>query len=199
MQDQSSPSCVCGCGAQPSVGRRFVLGHHARQQPTGDAAYRWAGGRHTSSRGYAFLWVDSRGYVQEHRLVMEQMVGRRLTRQEVVHHRNHNKLDNRPENLVLVSHQAEHIRTHHTIDGWTRRWAACVECGSTARRHAAHGLCRLCDDRQGKSSDTFQPFLTGRWSRKNDACIECGTTARRHICRGLCSFCYERQRHRKWS
>lgn len=35
------------------------------------------------------------------RLVMEQMIGRKLLRTETVHHRNGDKLDDRPENLEL--------------------------------------------------------------------------------------------------
>ena len=37
----------------------------------------------------------------EHRYVMEQMIGRQLTRKETVHHKNGVRTDNRPENLEL--------------------------------------------------------------------------------------------------
>lgn len=48
------------------------------------------------------------GYVMEHRLVVAQALGRTLTRQEVVHHANHDAEDNRLENLMLFASNKEH-------------------------------------------------------------------------------------------
>lgn len=50
------------------------------------------------------------GYIMEHRLVMAQKLGRLLTRVEVVHHINHDPLDNRIENLMLFATNRDHKR-----------------------------------------------------------------------------------------
>lgn len=73
----------------------------------------WRGGR-TTHRGYVKVRVGGR-QVFEHRVVAESLLGRPLTAQEVVHHKNHNKSDNRAENL-LVTNQSDHARDHMTQD-----------------------------------------------------------------------------------
>jgi hypothetical protein len=52
------------------------------------------------------------GYVVRARLVMEKSIGRLLSPEEVVHHKNQNTLDDRIENLQLLANDAEHARIH---------------------------------------------------------------------------------------
>lgn len=71
-----------------------------------------------TSAGYKYIMipdhprVNATKCVPEHVLIMEKHIGRYLTKEEVVHHINENKLDNRIENLKLFSNSSEHMRHH---------------------------------------------------------------------------------------
>lgn len=58
----------------------------------------------------------------EHRVVAEQMLGRPLLRGEIVHHIDHNKQNNDPSNLEVMT-QARHAQIHF-LEYWKERKAA---------------------------------------------------------------------------
>lgn len=69
----------------------------------------WRGGRYIDrTNGYVLVhkpdhpFARKKGYVFEHRLVVEKAIGRYLREIEIVHHRNKVKTDNRVENLELI-------------------------------------------------------------------------------------------------
>lgn|SRR3990167_9246253 len=77
----------------------------------------WKGGK-IIHQGYVYIFKPehpfaiSKGYIFEHRLVMEKELGRYLTSQEVVHHINGNPSDNRLENLMLFANHSNHKKFH---------------------------------------------------------------------------------------
>lgn len=63
--------------------------------------------------GYTFIYQSKKHYRGQHRLVMEQYLGRPLRSDEIVHHKDGNKRNNDISNLEIVT-RAEHINIHRT-------------------------------------------------------------------------------------
>jgi hypothetical protein len=102
--------CACGCGALTAY--TFKHGHHTRLFTPAEQARRarMNDGSTQRDRGSGSWYRKVRGR-HEHRRVMEAILGRALLTEEIVHHINHKKRDNRPENLQVMS-RAEHSRLH---------------------------------------------------------------------------------------
>jgi hypothetical protein len=103
------------CGKGGRITRGMCSGHYHRWLRTGNATARQrrVKGQGTISKhlGYRIIWVNDR-QVYEHRHVMECHLGRPLKPTEIVHHLDHNKLNNRLENLEVVD-RATHCRVSH--------------------------------------------------------------------------------------
>jgi HNH endonuclease len=101
--------------------------------------------------------------IAQHRLIVEEREGRPLRSDELVHHVDHDRLNNAPENLVILS-RSEHQRLH-TVGIRNARWspeeiqraAALREAGMTLQeislaigRPFSSVSRRLCKSRNGR-------------------------------------------------
>lgn len=103
---------------------------------------KWQGGHVSKSTGYRYIMYDGK-QIEEHRLVMMKYLGRNLNSNEHVHHKNKNKLDNRIENLILLT-SSEHKKLHNTEK------IHIIDCPICKRhiKHFARGLCKNCYTRE---------------------------------------------------
>lgn len=145
--------CQCGCGNdikiitsiyQKGLGywlKKYVLGHNPRNYPknlpTREKHWRWKGGvrrfgKYITLRRKHHKYCDNDGYVLLHRYRMELMLGRYLTRKEVVHHISteldeNGLLNNDEDNLMLFASNSEH-KSYELTKDMSRR--ICVICGA---------------------------------------------------------------------
>lgn len=100
--------------------------------------------------------ATDKGYVLEHRVVMENFLGRLLTEDEIVHHKDENKKNNSIENLEVMD-KREHNRLHSTT-GRAITTLKCFHCGKIFEREKrlvkGKGFCsRHCN---GKHNQYFK-------------------------------------------
>ena len=93
----------------PNKGKKFphLRGRHGNH---------WMGGVWIS-RGYKYIFspnhpfTNKNKYVREHRLIIEAFLGRYLTSEEVIHHIDRDKSNNKIGNLQICS-KGEHRKLH---------------------------------------------------------------------------------------
>lgn len=103
-------SVECDCGTRKVVrggslkdGRTKSCGCYnieSRKARVGALNPRWKGGRNVNGHGYVEVRRNGKRKL-EHRLVMEQRIGRPLLPTETVHHIDGNRQNNDPANLEL--------------------------------------------------------------------------------------------------
>lgn len=92
------------CGARTGA-------HHCRYK-----------GWHVNTQGYKLILKpnhpnsNKQGYVREHIIIAEKTIGRYLAKEEITHHINHKKTDNRPSNLYVFSNASGHNKYHRLLE-----------------------------------------------------------------------------------
>lgn len=92
------------------LGRGIFCSKSCKGKNSGPQSHNWKGGVNYCN-GYLKVYVGLGRYREQHRVIMEKLLGRKLHTDEIVHHRNGKKDDNRIENLEIMS-RAEHTKHH---------------------------------------------------------------------------------------
>lgn len=78
---------------------------------TGEKSGMWRGKEYQRKDGRWFIWSNGIKY-RRARYIAMQCLGRELTEEEIIHHINGNKEDDRPENLYVFETNGDHVRQH---------------------------------------------------------------------------------------
>lgn len=107
--------------------REFSIPARKPGHKKGSSAHAWRGGTTTDKSGYILRYSPSHpaanvsGYVREHRLVAEKMLGRYLLPGEVVHHIDDDRSNNAPSNLQVFQSNGHHLAA--TLKGKCPKWS----------------------------------------------------------------------------
>ena len=131
--------CKCGCGKTANAGSSFINGHNLRivkRTPAWNKAISdgqktvWNTKREHERNQIGHRRVNYCGYVDvkiargsgwrtwkmEHVMVMENKIGRKIRKGEIIHHINGDRKDNRIENLFLCKDKQHHNKVHYSQD-----------------------------------------------------------------------------------
>lgn len=132
----------------------------ARLDFRGEGNPRWNGGRGTTSQGYIEILSEGnhsknkRGRILEHRFVMEEYLGRKLSKSEVVHHINKNRQDNRIENLRLfVGGHKEHLKEHHPGEDTKKKISNALRGREFSSEHRKNLSLALMGNKNGRKHE----------------------------------------------
>ena len=110
----------------------------------GEHHHAWNGGKYEHHK-YVMIHspnhpnASMRGYMLEHRLVMEEKLGRFLEKRERVHHIDHDTTNNNPDNLMLFESQSAHISHEFAQKRHTKYVSLrCAKCGKRFDRLLSH-------------------------------------------------------------
>ena len=150
MYNEKGGFCYCGCGNKTNLSDssrkrlgtikgeplRFLHKHN----PKLEKHHGWIDGGGTTKNGRKWNHDNNGIWTEEHRLIAEKALGKKLPKGCQVHHINGNSQDNSNSNLVICEDLAYHKLLH-------RRTRAYRGCG-----HAGWMKCTICKTYDSKEN-----------------------------------------------
>ena len=118
------------------------------------------------------------GWVLYHRVVVERSIGRNLLEAEVVHHIDHNTLNNDISNLEIIESKGRHLADKHMRDAVVARIASYPVCACGKKTQHKYSECWSC------------------W-RKSQTCPVCNRGDRKMATRSMCAGCKKKSARQK--
>ncbi len=154
FQDIHKGFCQCGCGKHTNIAKQtrtnagwvkghpfnFIHGHQGNGKPgqRGCDHPHWKGGKRQRTDGYIEIYhpchhrAGTHGYVFEHVLVAERILGRPLKDGETVHHIDENRQNNENDNIYIFCIDAAHKTFHQRLIAFNScghwNWRKCKYC-----------------------------------------------------------------------
>ena len=105
--------CSINCKRKYAIRPKGLKYNLVKENPTsfkkGFVPWNKGNAKPVYDKSIGYMKIKGRKY---HRVLMEQKIGRKLLKREVVHHIDGNKLNNDINNLELFSSKSEHLRFH---------------------------------------------------------------------------------------
>lgn len=107
-------------GEHPSPETEFEKGH--KRTPFGKNHWNYKNGKYKFQGYLMVLRINGKGYIKNHLLVAEEKLGRSLTKEEVVHHIDGLRDDDRPENLWIFPNNKSHGLYEGNLHKTYKKW-----------------------------------------------------------------------------
>lgn len=108
--------------------------------------------------------AEKNGLVYEHVLVAERMLGRNLNDNEVVHHKDHNRSNNNPDNLIIFATLSDHAAFHG---------GRCIYLDNGVWRAVYPNITKICPTCKKEFTLNQKDYA----QRQKFCCVECAQQA----------------------
>ena len=117
--------CECGCGKKTNISKKNdTRWGHKKGEPVRFLPHHRGSGRKKHSAGYWLVLSPDHpnshktGYIYEHILVAEEILGKPLSSGAVIHHDDGDSGNNHRGNLVICQSHAHHMALHRGPGGY---------------------------------------------------------------------------------